>query len=184
MQPSIYFQAIGALVSSFRSETDVNVLKSAAALDCHLQNKTFFTSCVDFVRNNPNFVTNTSEFVANFIALTSTFSEFPAMTRLAKTVEEIVKVRQSNDRLQVKERDGAVALISTEPLCSEDLDRAQPSKCEDPECTLDHSQMPVVLASPCHSGAPMYLTYKDGIVITHCCVCRREAFALRIASRE
>lgn len=184
MEPSIYFQAIAALLDVYPTEKEAKVLETASLLNSHIQNKHFYKSCVDFVRSTPAFVSKAQEFTANFVALTTNFSEFPTMTKLAKEISEIVKVRTDNERLQIKAVDGTVSLIATEPLCAEDLDRVQASKCGDPECTLDHSQMPAVLSTPCHPGAPMFLTYKDGIVVTHCCVCRREAFALRIESRS
>ena len=183
MEPFLYFQAISALVSTFTKEPPANVLKSTSQLAKFLDNKPFYTSCVDYVKNTPKFVPNAVEFMKNLIALTQEYNEFPKMKKFAHEIDEIVKVRSDNERVQIKDNDGAVSITSTEPLYSDDLDRAQVTKCSDPTCTLDHSQMPVVLASPCHPGAPLYLTYKDKVLVTHCCVCRREAFAIHVESR-
>lgn len=183
MQPSLFFQALNSLLVSFEGENVVSVLKTANRLNVPLQQPTFYSSCLEYARKTPKFVPNSKEFVKNFLALTTSYNEFPCMSKFAKELSDIVLKRDNDDRVKIKAVDGAVTLTCNEPLYADDLDRAQSVECSDANCTLDHSTMPVVLGSPCHPGAPLFLTYKDGVLVTHCCVCRKEAFAVNVSYR-
>lgn len=56
--------------------------------------------------------------------------------------------------------------------------------CGDPECTADHTDLPMIIRSPCHSMIPAMTLYKDGEILMVCGLCRNQFMKIKVASGE
>lgn len=174
--------AISNLVLSTRKgAATATILADAAKIESSLCKAKVFDEVVSgYNKHAESFVLEGKPLPNRLKKFADDYNEFPSICKLAKKLAEKPDKPQtsSDERIVAQDPKGYVI----EELETE-LDKARAKGCGDPNCDLDHSDIPMVFRAPCHPMFGVAAAYIDGSLLITCPICNSPLAKIKVASQ-
>lgn len=144
----------------------VETLKEGFRLNNLLTKKETFTELVScYKKHHESFVIHGKPLASKLESFVSDFNEFPNIAKLA------TELKESGSKNVASEKGQAIMAQDPKGYIVEELDEKAKRGCGDPNCEVDHSEIPMVIPPACHPNMPVHATYFQGTLQLVCAVC-------------
>lgn len=160
---------------SKKSESTVEVYKEGSRLNGLLKSKNTFTELVScYEKHRESFVIHGQPLATQLKTFVADFHEFPNISRLANELKE-------KPQRVASEKGQAIMAQDPKGYIVDELEERASHGCGDPHCTIDHSEIPMLLPPTCHPNMPVHATYHNGTVQLVCAVCGSFVTNIKVA---
>lgn len=155
-------------------------LKTAIDLDDALSKPEMIASVVKYYDKHRKLLDGDvadETFVTRVDALAQEYQDYTAFRALFEALEAPAPIYTSTVT------DGLRHVSTARCLCAEDLDEIKAGGCGDPNCTVDHSTVPLPMLPSCHPRMAMSVVYDKGELTMYCSLCKNFVTSVKVANR-
>ena len=157
--------AIGNLTElSRKPSAAVEVLKEGTRLNGLFTKDTFTELVSCYEKHRESFVIHGKPLATKLKNFVADFNEFPNISKLANELKE-------KPQKVASEKGQAIMAQDPKGFVVEELDERASHGCGDPNCEIDHTEIPMLLPPTCHPNMPVHATYWKGTLQLVCAVC-------------